>query len=152
VPDRRDHRRSSTPSTAEVIMAVRAPLPANTAIARTVAATAATIGACAALHRLGTTSGSTAQERRRALPGDDLITRPSLVTNHAATLDAPAERVWPWLTQVGRHRGGWHTPRWVDRGLVSPAWLDLTYRAAIVPADHVMTRHPFRGLAERVSA
>jgi hypothetical protein len=39
-----------------------------------------------------------------------------------------------------------------NRGLVRPAWLDVTYRAAIVPADHVMTRGMFRGLAERVSA
>jgi hypothetical protein len=150
--------------------------------------------------------------------------------------------VWPWLTQVGWHRGGWYTPRWVDRllfpdnwpsatsldpdlvrdlepgdtvpdgpsgtahfvveradaphllvlhsrthlppgwaerygasldwvwtfaldplgqnrtrmlvrnrGRVLPGWLDLAYRALIVPADHVMTRGMFRGLGERVA-
>lgn len=31
------------------------------------------------------------------------------------TLSAPPAEVWPWLTQVGWHRGGWYTPRWVDR-------------------------------------
>ncbi|HEY5185487.1 MAG TPA: hypothetical protein VIM19_11425 [Actinomycetes bacterium] len=48
--------------------------------------------------------------------------RPSLVTNHAITIDAPAAQVWPWLTQVGWHRGGWYTPRWVDRLLFPGTW------------------------------
>jgi hypothetical protein len=209
------------------------------------APTTALVGATATyliLHRLGTTSGSTAEERGRLLPGDDLIDAPTLVTNHAATLSAPPEAVWPWLTQVGWHRGGWYTPRWVDRvlfpdnwpsaenldpalvrdlrpgdripdgppgtaefaveiadaprmlvlhsrthlppgwdvrfgasldwvwtfaldadlsgrtrllirnrGRVHPAWIDLAYRAVIVPADHVMTRGMFRGLEQRLS-
>jgi hypothetical protein len=195
------------------------------------------------LYRLGTTSGSTRAERARALPGDELVAAPSFVTNHAATLDAPPERVWPWMTQVGWHLGGWYTPRWVDqllfpdnwpsldhldpdlvrelapgdtipdgppgtahfvveraeapsvlvlhsrthlppgwdtslgasldwvwtfafdpvggdrtrmlvrsRGRVQPQWLDLAYLAAIVPADHIMTRGLFRGLQQRVTA
>jgi hypothetical protein len=37
------------------------------------------------------------------------------VTDHAAIIDAPPEDVWPWLTQMGWHRAGWYTPRWVDR-------------------------------------
>ncbi|HET7763269.1 MAG TPA: hypothetical protein VFL46_12970 [Phycicoccus sp.] len=209
---------------------------------RTAAVALALAGGYAVIHRLGATSGSTAAERARALPGDELIRSPSLVTNHAATLPAPPEEVWPWLNQVGWHRGGWYTPRWVDRllfpdnwpsattldpalvrelrpgdsvpdgppgtahfvveradtpgllvlhsrthlppgwaerygasldwvwtfaldplgqnrtrmlirnrGRVRPGWLDLAYRALIVPADHVMTRGMFEGLAERVA-
>jgi hypothetical protein len=57
------------------------------------------------LHRLGRTSGSTPAERSRRLPGDELVNRPTLVTNHAAHLPAPPEDVWPWLTQLGWHRG-----------------------------------------------
>ncbi|MGA8046555.1 MAG: hypothetical protein WCA30_09840 [Dermatophilaceae bacterium] len=82
---------------------------------RAVVAVAVAAGAYAVMHRLGATSGSTAAERAAPLPGDELIDRPSLVTNHAATLSASPEEVWPWLTQVGWHRGGWYTPRWVDR-------------------------------------
>lgn len=199
------------------------------------------VASYAVLHRLGKTSGSTPQERRRPLPGDDLIHHTTLVTNHAATLPARPEAVWPWLTQLGWHPGGWYTPRWVDRllfpgnwpsavaldpelvrvlrpgdtipggppgtahfvveraeaprvlvlhsrthlppgwaekygaeldwvwifcldpapgggtrmlirnrGSVSPAWLDLGYRAVIVPADHIMTRGMFAGLSQRV--
>lgn len=81
----------------------------------------------AALYRLGRVSGSTNQERAPALPGDDLIMSPSLVTNHAATLDAPPKQVWPWMTQVGCHRAGWYTPRWVDQLLFPDNWPSATH-------------------------
>lgn len=71
---------------------------------------------------LGRTSGSTREERRRVLPGSDPVARPTIVTNHAGTLPAPPEKVWPWLTQVGWHRAGWYTPRWVDRYLFPDNW------------------------------
>lgn len=82
---------------------------------RIIGVIAAGVAGYAVLYRLGRSSGSTASERSRRLPGDELIVAPTLVTNHAAHLPAPPERVWPWLTQVGWHRGGWYTPRWVDR-------------------------------------
>lgn len=76
----------------------------------------------AVLHVLGRTSGSTRTERRRVLPGDELVKDPTVVTNHAVTIDAGPEAVWPWLTQMGWHRGGWYTPRWVDRLLFPANW------------------------------
>jgi hypothetical protein len=69
----------------------------------------------AALVRLGRTYGSTVEERGLRLPGDELITRPDVVTDHAITIGAPPSDVWPWLVQMGWHRGGWYTARWVDR-------------------------------------
>ena len=71
-------------------------------------------GAWVALHHAGRTWGSTRRERLRPLPGDWLVHRLQTVSNHAVTLPAPPEEVWPWLMQVGWHRGGWYTPRWVD--------------------------------------
>ena len=68
-----------------------------------------------ALQRLGRTSGATRAERRAPLPGDDIVRFPQVEVTHAATLPAPPEAVWPWLTQVGWGRGGWYTPEWVDR-------------------------------------
>jgi len=70
-----------------------------------------------ALQWLGRTYGATLEERHRALPGDDLIRDPMAVTTHAITIGVPPERVWPWLVQMGWHRGGWYTARWVDRFL-----------------------------------
>jgi len=72
------------------------------------------------LVRLGRAYGSTAEERSRGLPGDHIILSPQVVTDHAVTIDAPPDCVWPWLVQMGWGRGGWYTARWVDR-LLFPA-------------------------------
>lgn len=86
--------------------------------ARWIGATA--LGVFAAATYLGTTWGSTPGERRRRLPSDELVPEPSFTTNHAITMRARSEDVWPWLVQTGWHRGGWYTYRWVDR-LLFPA-------------------------------
>jgi hypothetical protein len=69
----------------------------------------------AVLIHLGRTYGSTAAERGAVLPGDGIVAGPSVVTDHAITIDAPPAAVWPWLVQMGWGRGGWYTARWVDR-------------------------------------
>lgn len=79
----------------------------------------------AALQALGRVAGSTAAERSAALPGDDLVDDPQMVTDHATTIQAPPDVVWPWLTQIGWHLGGWYTPRWVDRLLFPDNWASL---------------------------
>jgi hypothetical protein len=76
---------------------------------------ATAIGVWALLHHLGRTWGSTRDERARSLTGDDIVKGARLVTNHAVTIGASACEVWPWLMQMGWHRGGWYTSRWVDR-------------------------------------
>jgi len=72
------------------------------------------------LQWLGRNYGTTGAERRRDLPGDDLMAHPMAVTTHAVTINAPPERIWPWLVQMGWHRGGWYTAEWVDH-LLFPA-------------------------------
>jgi hypothetical protein len=71
---------------------------------------------------LGRSYGSTTRERMRSLPGDHIVAKPEVVTNHAITIEAPPESVWPWLTQMGWHRAGWYTARWVDRLLFPENW------------------------------
>lgn len=78
------------------------------------------LGSYVAACSLGTTWGSTREERRRYLPSDDVIPHPMIVTDHAITIRGGREDVWPWLTQMGWHRAGWYTYRWVDR-LLFPA-------------------------------
>ena len=87
------------------------------------------------LIRLGRTYGSTALEQATALPGDDIIDRPAVVTNHAVTIGAAAENVWPWLTQMGWHKGGWYTARWGRSAALSG---ELAQRDAADPrtAEH----------------
>ena len=81
----------------------------------------------AALHVLGRRAGSTGSERRARLPGDELIAQPNMVTDHALTIDAAPEVVWPWLTQLGWHLGGYYTPRWVDWLLFPQNWPSLDH-------------------------
>jgi hypothetical protein len=76
----------------------------------------------AVLVRLGLTYGSTKRERASSLPGDHIVECPQVITNHAIDIDAPAACVWPWLVQMGWHRGGWYTARWVDRLLFPANW------------------------------
>ncbi len=78
------------------------------------------LAAEAVLIHLGRTYGSTPRERDLALPGDRIVGRPQVVTDHAVTIDAPPAAVWPWLLQMGWGRGGWYTARWVDH-LLFPA-------------------------------
>jgi hypothetical protein len=74
----------------------------------------------AGLQWLGRTAGATRGEREADLPGDELIEHPMMITTHAITIDAPPQDIWPWLVQMGWHRGQWYTARWVDR-LLFPA-------------------------------
>lgn len=76
------------------------------------------IGAAyAVLQRLGRGWGATTSEQVEALAGDEIVPTPVARTTHAVTIDASPEEVWPWLVQMGYHRGGWYTYRWVDRYL-----------------------------------
>jgi hypothetical protein len=55
-----------------------------------------------------------------------------VVTDHAIWIDAHPRDVWPWLVQMGWHRGGWYTYRWIDR-LLFPA--NAPSADAILPAE-----------------
>jgi hypothetical protein len=41
-----------------------------------------------------------------SLPGDELVPAPRMGYTRAITIQAPPERVWPWLAQIGQGRGG----------------------------------------------
>ena len=57
----------------------------------------------------------TAAERRRHLPGDELVDPADVVMDRAFSLPAPPDAVWPWLVQLGKRRAGWYFPRWLER-------------------------------------
>lgn len=50
--------------------------------------------------------GSTKEECRMPLPGDELLHRPVLQTTEAIWVDRSTAAVWPWLVQMGQDRGG----------------------------------------------
>jgi hypothetical protein len=63
--------------------------------------------------------GSTSQERRAAMPGDDHVPDATSTTTRAVTIRAPAAVVWSWLVQMGQDRAGFYTHNWVERLLQS---------------------------------
>jgi hypothetical protein len=60
--------------------------------------------------------GAAPDDAIRALPGDDLLDRVRFARTHGVTIEAPPERVWPWLVQMGAGRGGWYTIDRLDNG------------------------------------
>ena len=53
--------------------------------------------------------GASDLEVADAMPGDELVPRPLLGYTRAITIEAPPERVWPWLVQLGQGRGGFYS-------------------------------------------
>lgn len=64
------------------------------------------------VHRIW---GSQADEFALALPGDPADRNPALQIQHAVTVDAPPEAVWPWLVQLGQDRAGFYSYDWLER-------------------------------------
>jgi len=60
--------------------------------------------------------GATDEEAQARLPGDDLVPEPKSAITCAITVEAPVERVWPWLAQLGCRRGGWYSYDLLDNG------------------------------------
>ena len=51
----------------------------------------------------------------QSLPGDDVLPHADPVMDRHLLLDAPVQRVWPWVEQLGKGRAGWYLPRSVER-------------------------------------
>jgi hypothetical protein len=92
--------------------------------------------------------GTTAEERVASLPGDELVPDARYRVDHAVTIRAPADSVWPWLVQLGQDRGGFYSYAWLERMIgdrvqnadrIHPEWQRLevgdTIRA--VQADYL---------------
>jgi len=53
--------------------------------------------------------GATGEEVRAVLPGDELVPRPIFVRTRAQTINAPVDKVWPWLQQLGQDKASLYT-------------------------------------------
>lgn len=59
--------------------------------------------------------GTTPDERVATLPGDELAPNARYRIDHAITIHAPANAVWPWIAQLGQDRGGFYSYDWLER-------------------------------------
>lgn len=89
--------------------------------------------------------GTTAEERAMPLLGDDLVNDPRYRVDHAITIRAPADSVWPWLAQLGQDRAGFYSYAWLERlvgddihnaNRINPEWQQLR------PGDTVFATQP----------
>jgi hypothetical protein len=64
-------------------------------------------------HELGVPD---AQEEARPLPGDELLGDAAAQITQGITIAAPAERIWPWLVQMGCRRAGFYSVDALDNG------------------------------------
>lgn len=76
------------------------------------------------LLRRGMSWGALPDERSRTLPGDEYLEggpRSRVAMTRAISIDAPPERVWPWIAQMGRG-AGWYSIDGLDNGRRVSAW------------------------------
>jgi hypothetical protein len=80
------------------------------------------------------TWGATDQESTERLAGDDLIASADLTATRAITIRASADRVWPWIAQLGQGRGGFYSYDFLENLVrcdihsadrIVPAWQDV---------------------------
>jgi hypothetical protein len=88
--------------------------PAALALAGTEAAVAGAAIYPLLLRDRCLTWGATDEEVARALPGDELLADPDVLSTRAVSVDAPPSAIWPWLVQMGSGRGGAYTYDWIE--------------------------------------
>jgi len=67
--------------------------------------------------------GATAIEIKRAMPGDEIVDRPTFNASRAVSINAIAENIYPWIIQMGVTRAGWYSYDLLD---------NLAKRSAVV--------------------
>jgi hypothetical protein len=86
--------------------------------------------------------GATWRERSRVWAGDEFMPEPSTQSTRVITIHSPADRVWPWVAQIGQDRGGFYSytslenlvgaemknaaeihPEWQHRNVGDKVWL-----------------------------
>jgi hypothetical protein len=53
--------------------------------------------------------GATSEESDGPLAGDELIATTDLIATRGITIRASAEKVWPWIAQLGQGQGGFYS-------------------------------------------
>ena len=73
--------------------------------------------------------GATADEVARPMVGDGLVTNPTFNATRAVTVNAPAERIWPWIVQIGYKKAGFYSWDILDNdGIPSAERIILEYQ------------------------
>lgn len=91
------------------------------------------------VRRVSVRTGVSDEEAFGSLPGDEFIAHPMVEWTRGVTVRAAAERVWPWLMQMGYGRGGWYTPELVD--LFANRWVFGVQQPFPASANRLLPEH-----------
>jgi len=79
--------------------------------------------------------GATDQEIKATYPGDELLDKPASFVNHAVTIHAKPDQIYPWIVQLGAGKSGYYSYTWLETYLLNcplvnadrihPEWQDL---------------------------
>ena len=58
--------------------------------------------------------GSSPEERMQKFPGDSFLTDPVRTTNRGITINAPVQKIYPWILQLGADKSGMYSYTWVE--------------------------------------
>ena len=61
--------------------------------------------------------GTTDVEVHASLPGDDLFPNYVSEATHAITINAPPQKIWPWLMQIGQDRSGFYSYTFLENAV-----------------------------------
>jgi hypothetical protein len=79
-----------------------------------VAVAAAAAGYLTVGRRPCLTWGASEHDVARAMPGDELLADPDLLSTRGVRIWAPPSAIWPWLLQMGTGKGGAYTYDWIE--------------------------------------
>lgn len=91
--------------------------------------------------------GATDAELRTGMPGDSIVPRAQFNATRAITIDAPPDRVWPWITQLGYGRAGFYTYDLVDNAGIPSADRIVEEYQQLAIGDLIPMFHELHGLA-----
>jgi hypothetical protein len=117
-------------------------------VAGTAVAAAAAWAGFVSARTLWRTWGIVPEDQVRVLPGDELVADAEGVDTRSLEIQAPPERVWPWLVQMGYGRGGWYSYDQLDMNHPSLDHVAPELQS-LAPGDVVPT-HPAGGFEVKV--
>ena len=114
------------------------------AVAASAAAAFGFVQARTAFKRWGTDPDEAARE----LPGDELVPEAEAIDTRGIDIAAPADRVWPWLVQMGYGRAGWYSYDELD--MDRPSAEGIIPELQKVEVGDVFPTHPGGGFEVRI--
>jgi hypothetical protein len=66
------------------------------------------------LRRTRSHWGLSRELAERSYPGDELVPLPRTSFTHGVEIEAPADRAWQWVAQIGADRGGFYSYQWLE--------------------------------------